>query len=122
MKPATGKTCPDCNSVFTCGTEQGNQACWCLALPAIMPPGLWDDCRCQSCLARVIAARIESSIQENSHAQMLEMACRFRHQDGLLEHIDYTLENGNHVFSRWYHLKRGSCCGNGCRNCPYPEA
>lgn len=24
------------------------------------------------------------------------------------------------VFTEKYHLKRGSCCGSGCRHCPYP--
>jgi len=23
------------------------------------------------------------------------------------------------VFTAAYHLKRGYCCGNGCRHCPY---
>jgi hypothetical protein len=25
------------------------------------------------------------------------------------------------VFTREYHLKRGYCCKNGCRHCPYGE-
>ncbi|WP_242008615.1 DUF5522 domain-containing protein [Flavobacterium glaciei] len=37
----------------------------------------------------------------------------------LIEGIDYYLENGNYVFKAWFHLKRGYCCGNGCRHCPY---
>ncbi|WP_461093033.1 DUF5522 domain-containing protein [Spirosoma gilvum] len=30
----------------------------------------------------------------------------------------YTLE-GYLVFTASYHLKRGYCCRNGCRHCPY---
>jgi hypothetical protein len=26
------------------------------------------------------------------------------------------------VFTRQYHLRRGYCCGSGCRHCPYPAA
>jgi hypothetical protein len=38
----------------------------------------------------------------------------------LIEGIDYTIEGGVAlVFTAWYHLKRGECCGNGCRHCPY---
>ncbi|WP_244200156.1 DUF5522 domain-containing protein [Flavobacterium limicola] len=37
----------------------------------------------------------------------------------LIEGIDYYLENGNYVFKAWFHLKRGHCCNNGCRHCPY---
>jgi len=32
---------------------------------------------------------------------------------------DYYLENGFVVFTRSYHLRRGYCCGSGCRHCPY---
>jgi hypothetical protein len=36
---------------------------------------------------------------------------------------DYYLdENGLLVFTKEYHLKRGYCCKNACRHCPYqPE-
>ena len=34
-------------------------------------------------------------------------------------HRDYYLENGLLVYTAAYHLKRGSCCGSGCRHCPY---
>ena len=35
---------------------------------------------------------------------------------------DYYMENGLMVFTAAYHLKRGSCCGSGCRHCPYGNA
>lgn len=31
-------------------------------------------------------------------------------------------ETGYWVFSRAYHLRRGSCCGNGCRHCPWADS
>lgn len=31
----------------------------------------------------------------------------------------YTNEDGYLVFTERFHLKRGSCCGNRCRHCPY---
>lgn len=34
---------------------------------------------------------------------------------------DYYEERGCVVFTSYYHLKRGSCCGSGCRHCPYDE-
>ncbi|HEY5368668.1 MAG TPA: DUF5522 domain-containing protein [Hanamia sp.] len=38
----------------------------------------------------------------------------------LTEGVDfYYDESGLMVFTRKYHLKRGYCCGNGCRHCPY---
>jgi len=38
-----------------------------------------------------------------------------------LESEDYYLENGYIVFTAAYHLKRGYCCGSGCRHCPYRD-
>jgi hypothetical protein len=40
----------------------------------------------------------------------------------LLEPEDYYFEGPNIVFTAAYHLKRGYCCGSGCRHCPYREA
>jgi hypothetical protein len=31
----------------------------------------------------------------------------------------YYMENGFLVFTEKFHLRRGYCCGNGCRHCPY---
>lgn len=32
---------------------------------------------------------------------------------------DYYFEAGLLVYAAGYHLKRGRCCGSGCRHCPY---
>ena len=38
----------------------------------------------------------------------------------LHEGIDFYFDkSGLMVFTEKYHLERGYCCGNGCRNCPY---
>jgi Family of unknown function (DUF5522) len=34
---------------------------------------------------------------------------------------DYYFEGEYLVFTAAYHLKRGSCCGSGCRHCPWRE-
>jgi hypothetical protein len=31
----------------------------------------------------------------------------------------YVNEQGYKVFTEQYHLKRGYCCKNGCKHCPY---
>ena len=33
--------------------------------------------------------------------------------------MDYYLDDGFVVFTKEYHLKRGYCCKNGCKHCPY---
>ncbi|MFA6057668.1 MAG: DUF5522 domain-containing protein [Taibaiella sp.] len=36
------------------------------------------------------------------------------------EGLDYYFnEEGNMVLTAHYLLKRGYCCGNGCKHCPY---
>ena len=33
----------------------------------------------------------------------------------------YFDPDGRLVFTAAYHLRRGYCCGTGCRHCPYPK-
>jgi hypothetical protein len=40
----------------------------------------------------------------------------------LVENEDYYLENGLMVLTARYLLRRGYCCKQGCRHCPYSEA
>ncbi len=40
-------------------------------------------------------------------------------KEKLTEGIDYYFENGLMVLTAHFLLKRGYCCGNGCRYCPY---
>jgi hypothetical protein len=35
------------------------------------------------------------------------------------EGVDYYFENGLMVLTGHFLKKRGYCCGNGCRHCPY---
>jgi hypothetical protein len=35
------------------------------------------------------------------------------------ENIDYYKQGDKIVFTTLYHIKRGSCCGSGCKNCPF---
>jgi hypothetical protein len=38
----------------------------------------------------------------------------------LIEGVDfYYNEQGLMVLTEKYHLDRGTCCGNGCRHCPF---
>lgn len=38
-----------------------------------------------------------------------------------IEGVDYYFENGLMVLTAHFLLKRGYCCGNGCRHCPYSK-
>lgn len=39
------------------------------------------------------------------------------------EGVDFYMENGYRVMTEYFLVKRGYCCSNGCRHCPYsPKA
>ena len=41
----------------------------------------------------------------------------------LVENVDYEIDaRGGLVFTAAYLLRRGHCCGSGCRHCPYDYA
>lgn len=42
-------------------------------------------------------------------------------QEKFSEGIDYYFDNGLMVLTAHFLLKRGYCCGNGCRHCPYQK-
>jgi hypothetical protein len=41
-----------------------------------------------------------------------------------VEGVDYTMSSdGYRIMTEFYLVKRGYCCSNGCKNCPYsPKA
>ena len=43
----------------------------------------------------------------------------FSEQKNSSREKDFYCENGNTVFTEEFHLKRGYCCKNNCRHCPY---
>ena len=114
------KTCGRCGVSFGCSSHVGG--CWCETLPNIVEIAPSGDCLCPACLAREIGGRIESFIAGVPHDEALRAALAEPKGRPPVEWIDYTIENGDAVFTSWYLLKQGECCGNGCRNCPYPAA
>ena len=50
----------------------------------------------------------------NMHGIMLKF------KNKIMEGKDYYItEDGYRCFTEAYHLKRGYCCFNGCKHCPY---
>jgi 2-iminoacetate synthase ThiH len=39
----------------------------------------------------------------------------------LEKYKDYYLDKDRVIFTAAFHINRGSCCGNGCRHCPYTK-
>ena len=115
---AKTQLCAECGATFQCGHPDGG--CWCAVYPQVMPLKPDARCLCPTCLAKAVAARIGDLLSGLKHEAALALAAQ--HAGGrVIEHIDYTVENGDAVFTSWFLLKQGTCCGNGCRNCPYPR-
>jgi hypothetical protein len=94
------KTCERCGESFGCFSDK-KEPCWCVAMPKLSKiPEQYKDCLCPKCL-NVFAEADQSEASP------------------LTEGEDFFLEKGLMVFTRQYHLKRGYCCGSGCRFCPY---
>lgn len=103
LNRATQKTCPGCSAVFACGPQTGKETCWCNEVPSVTTDAAVADCLCPVCLKEYEAPRRSSG----------------RRKSALLIGEDYYLESGTYVFTAGYHLRRGYCCGNGCRHCPF---
>ena len=104
-----------------CGDSGADQACWCTEYPAILLPDPERDCLCSKCLTSAIATKIDEYVAtvtpENAHASI---AKEYNKDAKPVEGIDYYInEDGYFVFTKWYLLKRGYCCENGCKHCPY---
>ncbi|MDD1781913.1 DUF5522 domain-containing protein [Enterovibrio sp. ZSDZ35] len=79
-------------------------------------------CLCPTCLAKRVNSKLDDIYQEYTTEDLVRLAKPYAANTQLIENIDYTKENGYMVLSAWYLLKRGKCCGNGCRHCPYGNA
>jgi len=115
------KRCTQCAADFSC---RANHPCWCTSLPVLddcfprEPCGLCPECLKSRTLEQIsqALAKFEAGDTDNPAAPYLGQT----QTQSLIEGIDYTIEGGVAlVFTAWYHLKRGECCGSGCRHCPY---
>lgn len=118
---AKNKTCSRCKKEFHCGSSEPEGVCWCNDYPPLFLPDPVINCLCRECLHKATIEKInvyvadmtaEKAITDNK-AKYLPQAKYF------IEGIDYYVENESWVFTAWHHLKRGNCCQNGCRHCPY---
>ena len=111
------KHCSECNQSFDCQSGTGN--CWCMSFPPIMSPTIEQDCLCPSCLGGAINNKIDALVKEVGMESFQKLADPYRAQAKLVKNVDFTIEDELYVFSKWYLIKQGKCCKNGCKNCPY---
>jgi hypothetical protein len=115
------KTCSICGAQFVCGPQDEEEDCWCCDYPPIMPLDFSQDCRCPACLKEIVKEKIAEYLKTITPENALNsIAPKYATNGRLVEEIDYYLnENGQFVMTAWYLLKRGYCCKNGCKHCPY---
>ncbi len=113
------RICPGCKTTFTC--QQTGGACWCEALPAILAVNEGEKCLCPHCLANRIQEKFKAApekavvyLTKGVTKKTANTAADYK------EGLDYYInEQGNWVFTAFYHLKKGYCCQNECKHCPY---
>jgi hypothetical protein len=106
--------CPVCgqpNDCQLCTAAVYKGPCWCLQveIPEVLLNQIPPAARGKACLCRDCVTAF--------HRTRLEAPARPELRPG-----DFYFANGLMVFTAEYHLRRGYCCGNGCRHCPYPKA
>lgn len=115
------KSCPECNAELSCSCGE-NFACWCSDLPNLLSFTEHNGCLCEPCLKAKIEAEIKQFVLDFKAGKVRNTA---PDHDGdrksIIEGIDYYKEGKYKVFKEWYHLRRGTCCGNSCRHCPYSD-
>ena len=113
--------CVKCGVDMACGADSDTPSCWCKGFPRLPSEagGEGSQCLCPKCLGFVLNRSVERGIEEKGVSAMVVLASEnginsvsdtVRGKPGLVEHVDFQIENGKYVFSSWYHLKRGFFC------------
>lgn len=120
------KICSLCQESNHCKIGEG--VCWCFDYPSLdrlrdllTGESLEKGCYCQDCFNRELGKFIELFVEGFRKGELPNIAPDLATNSKPIKGIDYYLEDGRWVFTSWSHLKRGYCCGSGCRHCPYPK-
>lgn len=112
MANNNSKSCARCGTSFIC-LPQDITNCQCNKV--VLRQATRDylastnyDCLCAACLEDL------DTLIEKAATHLFP-----KRSDQLKEGLHYYIENGYWVFTEFYHLLRGNCCGSGCRHCAY---
>ncbi|WP_050981155.1 cysteine-rich CWC family protein [Saprospira grandis] len=104
--------CPSCHKSFECQPENISN-CQCVDL--VIGPALRahlakskKSCYCATCLRE-----LNTICEQAAREPLPQKAHEF------VEGKHFYKENGLWIFSKYYLIQRGYCCGNGCKHCPY---
>jgi len=104
--------CPLCggaNECQLCSPAAYKGKCWCtqIEIPDALLARVPDDLRNKSCICQNCTAEFHRAKNSSARQKILPG--------------DFYFDGGMMVFTGAYHLRRGYCCGSGCRHCPYPK-
>jgi hypothetical protein len=110
-EPCAAGVCPLCrrvNDCRQCVVETYKGPCWCerVEMPAELLARVPAELRNRACICAVCVSEFRRAQRWLPRAVTGE----------------FYFEDGRMVFTEAYHLRRGYCCGSGCRHCPYDEA
>jgi hypothetical protein len=100
-----------------------NDSCWCHRMPHISLDLENKGCYCSACLELEMSTIINSydGIIADDIKKQIHQSYNYVDMT-LTEGVDFLYnEDGMMTLTRWYLLKRGYCCDNGCKNCPYRD-
>lgn len=119
--------CPLCGEANHCRLESGEGykgPCWCerptvspAALRRLLAEVIEPRCVCVVCLERIAAdpeISAEALLAREVRPSPPKPAAPLTPIEG-----DFYWEGPAMVFTEQYHLRRGACCGSGCRHCPF---
>jgi hypothetical protein len=110
LNPAACPLCGGPNACQLCSPATYKGQCWCarIEVPAELIARVPENLRNRACICEnCVTAFHERKTERPPHAAALG---------------DFYFESdGRMVFTAAYHLRRGYCCGNNCRHCPYPK-
>jgi len=118
--------CPLCGEPNRCRLETGEGykgPCWCerptvsaAALRRLLGELAAPRCLCAGCLESIAADPeiTREALESRRRCNMPSPNSSPTPVEG-----DCYWEVANMVFTAQFHLRRGSCCGSGCRHCPY---
>jgi len=115
------QSCPNCGGKNNC---HSNSSCWCHSFPLLEVVERAKSCLCEVCLERLMAEKFNQKEIELSAEDRLKVMA-MGEPSYLRKNLDYQVNflDGRELyeFTSWYLLRRGSCCYNDCKNCPYPK-
>jgi|GEM_PF-340470 len=108
--------CQKCAAPLTC---KADASCWCAEFPPVVDIVEGQPCFCTNCLKAQVINKVNEMVEADQRKEIAALGIPKK----LIQDIDYYInDQGKVVFSKWYHLRRGNCCGSGCVNCPYGHA